>query len=520
MNGIACEQKIGDILIASRIINENQLHQALKVQAQTGGRLGSILRDMGYVHMDDLLDYLGKQSGFPSMNLYKLEIEPSILNLLPFDKIKSYEVLPIAMTAKSVFLAMTTPNDITARNELEFFLGKSVQPVVVPAFQVAMAISYIEARGGRLDHPLLGSELKKHEQVKYRNVETSTLPQMFQRLVEEDASDLFLTAGAPPSIKKNNELKRLSTSFLTPEEVYNYACQLMSSKQREEFESSNELDFAHNVPELGRFRINVFRQRHSVSIAARHFKDFIPGLDELGLPPWLEEFALKPQGLILITGPTGHGKTTTLAALVDIINTKRKCNIITIEDPIEYRHRHKASNVNQREVGVDTNSFHDGLKHIFRQAPDVIVIGEMRDPESFAIAVHAADTGHLVISTMHSNTATSAIDAIIDVFPPSQQQQIRVQLAENFLLIMNQRLVPAKQQSARVLVYEKLVGSYRTRSMIREGKTHQIRGMLTAEDFESIDSGLARLCREKKIAPETALKYCDSPLTVKSLIGR
>ena len=514
------EQKTGGILVAHRIINEDQLKHALKVQTQSGGRLGSILLELGYLQMDALLEILGKKLGFPSMNLYKHVIEPAVLNLLPFEKMKAHEVLPVAASAKSIALVMANPDDIVARDELEFYLGRSIKPVVVPFYQLATAINYIDAKGGKLNQPLRGIDLEEYGKRGHHKIEAATLNQMFFRLVKENASDLFLAAGAPPSLKINNELRRLSNSVLSPEEVNDFACQIMSQDQKEEFERSKELDFAYNVPDLGRFRINIFQQRNSLSIAARHFKEYIPNLEQLGLPAWLEEFALKSQGLILITGPTGHGKTTTLASMIDIINRKRKCNIITIEDPIEYRHKHKASNINQREVGVDTHSFHDGLKRIFRQAPDVIVIGEMRDPESFAIAIHAADTGHLVLSTLHSNTATSAIDAIIDVFPPNQQQQIKVQLAENFLLIMNQRLLPMKDKNTRVLAYEKLIGTYRTRTMIRDGKTHQIRTMQATDDFESIDVSLARLCRENKITPETALKYCDSPATVKSLIGK
>ena len=514
------ETKIGDICVAHQIITEDQLQKALKVQMQSGGRLGSILLDLGFVQIDSLLDILGKQLGFPTLNLYKHEIDPSILNLLPFEMIKSYEVLPISVRNNFIYLAMTTPNNIAVTHELEFYLGKHIKPVVAPAYQIASAIDYIEAKGGKLSKPLCGKDLETFGKQGQQQVETLTLKKMFYLLVKENASDLFLSAGVPPSLKKNNELKRLSTSFLSPEEIYNFACQLMSADQKEEFERTKELDFAYNAGELGRFRINIFQQRNSVSIAIRHFKDYIPSLEKLGLPTWLEEFALKTQGLILITGPTGHGKTTTLASLIDVINRKRKCNIITIEDPIEYRHKHKASNVNQREVGIDTNSFHDGLKRIFRQAPDVIVIGEMRDPESFAIAIHAADTGHLVLSTLHSNTATSAIDAIIDVFPPNQQQQIKVQLAENFLLILNQRLLPMKGSESRILAYEKLTGTYRTRTMIRDGKTHQIRSIQATDDFESIDVSLARLVKEKKITLETALKHCDSPTSVKSLVGR
>jgi twitching motility protein PilT len=513
------EKKIGDILVANGIISDEQLQRALKVQTQSGGRLGSVLLELGYVQIDKLLELLGKQLGAKPLNLFRYVIEPEVLNLLPFEKIKNHEVLPVAAKTNSIALAMADPNNIVLRDELEFALGRVITPVVVPHFQLVAAIGYIGERGGRLEGPLKGVDVEAYAMGIHHKVETECLNEMFRRMVAENASDLFLSAGAPPSIKINNELKRLSNTFLTPEQTMGYADQLMSPTQLEEFERSKELDFAHNIADLGRFRINIFQQRNSVSIAARHFKDYIPTLDQLGLPSWLEDYALKTQGLILITGPTGHGKTTTLASLIDIINRKRKCNIITIEDPIEYRHRHKASNINQREVGVDTQTFHDGLKRIFRQAPDVIVIGEMRDPESFAIAVHAADTGHLVLSTLHSNTATSAIDAIIDVFPPNQQQQIKVQLAENFLLIMNQRLLPTKESDSRVLAYEKLIGTYRTRSMIREGKTHQIRTIQSTEDFESIDVCLAKLCKENKITPETAMKYCESVATFKSLMG-
>lgn len=263
-------------------------------------------------------------------------------------------------------------------------------------------------------------------------------------------------------------------------------------------------------------------QRNSISITARHILEIIKKIEELGLPPWIEEFSLKTQGLILISGPTGHGKTTTVAAMVDIINTKRRCNIVTIEDPIEFLHKHKASNVNQREVGVDTASFREGLKHIFRQAPDVIVIGEMRDPESFAIALQAAEIGHLILSTVNSPTATSTIERVVDIFPENQQQLIRVLLAEHFLLILNQRLVPLKRGPGRTLAYEKLVNTYRVRNLIRDNKTHQIRTLLqqSTDDFFSIDHSLAKLYHDGKITKEAGLMFCDNKVYFNELISK
>lgn len=515
-------QRLGEMLVQHGLINQNQLKEAMKIQSQTGDRIGSTLVYLGYIDVDKLLEFLGRQFSVPAANLYKLNIEPSTLNLVPFDKIKEYKVLPLAIGDKSLTLAMVNPNNFVAISDLEFLLGRSIQPVVVLSAQMAAAIKNIEDRGGVLEAPIKGEELAEIKRLQRIDVDMMDLKRLFQMVVDEKASDLLLSAGVPPCLKKDNEVKRLSASIITPQQIETYARELMSTVQKEEFERSKELDFAYTFPDIGRFRINIYRQRGSVSIAIRPIIEVIPNIKDLGLPPWIEDFALKSQGLILITGPVGHGKTTTLAAMVDIINTKRRCNIITIEDPIEYLHKHKASNVNQREVGIDTDSFNSGLRHIFRQAPDVIVVGEMRDPESFAIALQAAETGHLVLSTLHSSTATSTIDRIIDIFPPEKQQQIRVQFAENFLLILNQRLVPQKNGAGRVLAYEKLINTYRVRNLIREGKTHQIRSMLqqSTDDFLSIDHCLARLCIEDRITIETGVKLCDNPIFFNELVSR
>lgn len=515
------DRKIGEMLVACRLVSEAELNKALKVQTQTGNHLGSVLLELGFLKVEELQELLGMQFGLPTANLFKLEIEPSIINLIPFEKMKHYEVLPIAANSKSVLLAMVCPNNYNAIKEIEFIIGKSVQPIVMPSMQIHAALKFIEEKGGRLGHPLRGLDIEARA-LKHPPVSDQTeLKQLFKMLVDRKASDLLLSAGVPPCLKKGSEVQRVSTTFLTPRDTLRYARELMSESQSKEFERMKELDFAYTYPDIGRFRINIYLQRSSLSIAVRHINETIPTISELGLPPWVEEYALRTQGLILITGPTGHGKTTTLAALLDCINRKRHCNIITIEDPIEFLHKHKSSNVNQREVGLDTDSFQEGLRHIFRQAPDVVVIGEMRDPESFAIAIQAAETGHLVLSTMHSNTATSAIERIIDVFPPQQQQQIRVQLAESFSMILNQRLVQKKNSSGVVLACEKLVGSVRSRNLIREGKTHQIRSMLqqSAEEYESIDIALARLFKEDKISLEAGLKYCDNVVHFKQCAG-
>ena len=515
-------QKLGEMLVQFGHINYNQLKEAMRIQSQSGGHIGEILVELGYLTMDKLMEFLGKQFGVPSANLYKLSIEPSVINILPFNKMKDYGALPIAIGDKNVTIAMVNPHNIAAIKDIEFILGRSIQPVVVSSLQIATALKIIEEKGGKLSEPLSGIELEIAGMKRRVDVEMIDIKSLFRKIVEQNASDLLLTAGVPPCLKKDNEVIRLSLKSLKPEQVEIFANNLMSVEQKEEFNRTKEMDFASTFPEVGRFRINIYRQRGSVSIAVRPVVDIIPNINELGLPSWIEEYALKTQGLILISGPVGHGKTTTLAAMVDIINTKRKCNIITIEDPIEYLHKHKASNVNQREVGLDTDSFHEGLRHIFRQAPDVMVIGEMRDMESFAIALQAADTGHLVMSTLHSHTATSSIERIIDIFPPLQQQQVRVQFAENFLLILNQRLVPLKKGEGRVLAYEKLTNSYRVKNLIREAKTHQIRSMLqqSTDDFITIDQSLARLCLEGKITQDEGLKFADNPVYYNEIVNR
>lgn len=515
-------KKIGQVFVEHKLVNEEQVNIALRQQRQKGGKIGSILLELGYLRSEELLTFLSKHFGVPSADLYKLTINPDVLGILSYEKIKEYEVLPVAVGTQNVFLVTTDPNNDKVIKDVGFLLGKAVQPIVVAANQMREALAYLERRKGDLRTPLVGSELMKLRDQHAVQVESIGIRQIIEQLNKEVGSDLLLSAGVPPSIKKNNEIARLNMPFLTPEQVRSFADEIMTEEQKEEFAVNNDIDFGYTCPELGRFRINIFKQRNSISIAIRTIVDEIPTFETLGLPGWLSQYALRTQGLILITGPTGHGKSTTLAAMVDLINANRRCNIITIEDPIEYLHKHKLSNVNQREVGRDTNSFHQGLRRIFRQAPDVIVIGEMRDAESFSIAIQAAETGHLVMSTLHANFTTSAVERIIDVFPPDQQQQIRVQLAENFLLVFNQRLMPRRDGKGRVLIYEKLLNSPRIKTLIRDGKTHQIRTVFqqSIEEYESLDFSLARNVREGRITIDEALKYCENPPLMREMAVR
>lgn len=510
---------LGEILLEHGLITNEQLRKALKSQIQAFDRLGSVLVELGYLDNDSLLNILSKQYGVPSVNLFKIDIPVDILNLIPYEKVKSFKILPINKEENVLHLAMIDPNDISTIQDIEFAVGGRVKPYVVPAYQMEAVIEMFE-RMGYGKKAFKGESLKEVKPV----AETTEMSifSLLRLMVEDRGTDLHLTAGVPPSIRVDGEIKRLSSMHaITPEQMRSFALEVLTGEQMERFEREKEIDFAISIKEFARFRMNIYKQRNSISISARHIVENIPSLEELNLPLWLGDFALKTQGLILITGPSGHGKTTTLSALVDVINSNRRCNIITLEDPIEYLHSHKKSNVNQREIGIDTTSFAEGLRHIFRQNPDVIVIGEMRDPESIAIALTAAETGHLVVSTLHTLNATTAIDRIVDIFPAHQQHQVRTQFADAFLLVFAQRLIPMRDGKGRIPAYEKVTNTFRVRNLIRENKAFTIRSLMqtAAEDISTIDHSLAELCLDGKIRMEDGLKYADNPSYYKDLIN-
>ena len=503
------KKRIGDLMVAQGIVTHGQLQQALKRQSQVGGHIGSILIEMGYLSIEQLLKFLSKQTGVPSLNLYKYNINERIVSLIPIDKINSLKALPVAANQNAVTVAMVNPHDFEAISEIGFLLGKKVKPVVVPSFMMdAAKKSLFQKKASGLQGKRV-AEVAQEEQKKV--TETRNLFSLLKQMVEARADDMLLTAGVPPSLKISNEIKRLVMAPLSPVDCENYARELLSDHQWRVFGDRNDYDLAVTYPDIGRFRISVYRQRSSVSIAIRALPDNIPTFKELNLPEWLSEYALKHQGLIMVSGPAGHGKSTTMGALVDVINQNRKCNIVTLEDPVEYLHVHKLSNINQREVGRDTESFYEGMRHVFRQAPDVIIVGEMRDKESFEIALKAANTGHLVLSTVHANNSTSVIESVITMFEPHKQALIRIMLADSLLLSISQRLIPRKDGVGRILATEKLINSHRIKNRIREQKTHHIRSQMQtgAEDFSSLDVSLVILYKKGLINFEDGLRFAE-----------
>ena len=318
-------------------------------------------------------------------------------------------------------------------------------------------------------------------------------------LLERGGSDLHLTAGSPPQVRVNGALVPLENfGILKPAELRSMMYEILTSRQREEFEENRELDCSHPLPGKGRFRVNVFFQRDSVGSVMRAIPNEILTLNDLNMPPVVQTFANLGRGLVLVTGPTGSGKSTTLASLIDRVNATRACHVMTVEDPIEFMHRHKMAIVNQREVGADTVSFATALKHALRQDPDVILVGEMRDLETISTAITASETGHLVFATLHTQDAPQSIERMIDVFPSHQQQQVRVQLAGSIQAVVSQQLLPTKTGDSRIAAVEVMVATPAIRNLIREGKVHQITSSLQAgakHGMQTMDQSLAALVK-------------------------
>lgn len=346
---------------------------------------------------------------------------------------------------------------------------------------------------------------------------------LFQITTSLEASDLLLTAGVPPMVRVHGAIRRLEYPDLTPPEVKRLVYSLLNEQQRLKFEENKELDLSLGMGAEHRFRVNVYYQKGCVAAAFRPIPYKIPKLKELGLPPIVYDLSFLPQGLILVTGPTGHGKSTTLASMIDLINTNKSCHIISIEDPIEYIHKHKNSVVDQRELGGDTLAFSTALKYCLRQDPDVILVGEMRDLETIAAALTAAETGHLVLATLHTNDAVQTIDRVIDVFPERQQQQVRVQLSLCLEAVISQRLLPKSTGNGRVLAVEVLRNVHSSAALIREGKTHQLYSVIetgTKDGMQTMDASLIRLYECGLVTREEAELHMRHPQALVDTITR
>jgi twitching motility protein PilT len=347
--------------------------------------------------------------------------------------------------------------------------------------------------------------------------------ELLEIVLERGASDLHLTAGAPPTIRVHGDLIRLvDYPILSPRALQGMIYAILPQKMRERLEQELELDMSYALPGKARFRVNVYYQRDSLGAAFRLIPYEIKSVESLGLPSVVADLARYPRGFVVVTGPTGSGKSTSLAGMVDIVNRERSAHIMTVEDPIEFLHKHQQCIVNQREVGADTHSFAQALKHVLRQDPDVILVGEMRDLETISTAITAAETGHLVFATLHTQDAPQTIDRIIDVFPPHQQQQVRVQLATTLQGVVTQQLLQAVDGRSRAVACEVLICTPAVRNLIREGKVHQIYSIMQAGGrfgMQTMDQALANLVKEGKVTQQLAYERSHDPEELNRLIG-
>lgn len=344
---------------------------------------------------------------------------------------------------------------------------------------------------------------------------------LLRAMHEKGSSDLHIAVGIPPIIRVDGALVPLPWDKVSPTDAQRLIYDILTDEQIQRFETTLELDFSYQLAKIARFRVNVFRDKGNCALAFRQIPQRIPTLRELGLPPILEELTRKPRGLVLVTGPTGSGKSTTLAAMINQINNEQSRHIITIEDPIEYLHTHKFSVINQREVGQDTKEFKNALRAALREDPDVILVGEMRDLETMQMAVSAAETGHLVFATLHTNSAATSVERIVDSFPSGQQEQVRLQLSNNIQAILCQQLLPRANQPGRVCAIEIMVASAAIRNLIREAKAHQITSMIQTSanmGMQTMDQSLRDLYVRGVISYEEAMSRAMNPPELEKMI--
>lgn len=369
---------------------------------------------------------------------------------------------------------------------------------------------------------LQGQAATATRKAKRKPVESIHIDELLEMVVENDASDLHLSVGLPPVLRIDGELKMARYEPLTAPVAQRILYDILSDDQIQRFETELELDCSYAMRKIARFRVNIYRERGNVAGAFRLIPTRIPTIQELGLPPVVEKLTHRRRGLFLTTGPTGSGKSTSQAAIIGQINEERGEHIITIEDPIEYLHSHKKSIINQREVGEDTHSFANALRSALREDPDVLLVGEMRDLETIQLAITAAETGHLVLATLHTNNAAESVDRAVDVFPPSQQEQIRVMLANNLLAIISQQLLPRAGQPGRIAAVEVMIASAAIRNLIRENKAFQMHSIIQTsaeQGMQTMDQALRDLHQQGLITLEVAMNRAHNPSELEKMLA-
>ncbi len=528
-------RRVGEFLVERNVLSPDVLEAVLAREEAEGRPLTAILAGEGLVGEADLLAAIAHQVGHRFVDLSTIVIPPSLHQAIPAVLAQRHLAIAIGMEADEMVVAFEDPSDQAKVSAIAAAVGP-VRPVLATRTELAKAVRAIygsrdEARDGEAIEVTVdqgvgtnGSTVA-HQQPADPDLEDSIqVNDLLGIVLDMRGSDLHLAAGAHPAVRVDGSLVMLTEyPVLTGVDIRRMMYSILTQRQREKFETELELDISHALPGVGRFRVNIFLQRNSVGAVMRAIPFEIVPFDLLGLPPSVAAFAELPRGLVLVTGPTGSGKSTTLASVIDIVNRSKAHHIMTVEDPIEFLHRHKTAVVNQREVGEDTHGFAQALKHVLRQDPDVILVGEMRDLETIQTALTAAETGHLVFGTLHTQDAPQSVDRVIDVFPSHQQSQVRVQLASSLQGVVTQQLVPRADGAGRVAAIEVLVATPAVRNLIREGKTHQIYSSMQAGQqygMQTMDQSLANLVQARTIDLEMALTRCANQDDLLRLLGR
>ena len=505
-------RKVSELLIERKVLSKDTLEYAMAKEAETGVPLAKILSAEGLVSERDLVAAVAAQLGLPCWDPTTTPVSPLVDGVIPADVARKHMVVAIGMEGDALLIATENPLDDAMLNVVAQVTGWKPRPCLATRADIVGAHNSMYGPG-----PSTGAA----DYVEDLLPDVS-INRMLARLVELRGSDLHLSSGLPPVVRIDGDLQPLEEfEVLTPSKLRDLVYGMLPQRLRERFENDRELDTSHVVPGVGRFRVNVFQQRDAVGAVMRAIPFEIKTLEDLGVPSQVRQFAELPRGLVLLTGPTGSGKSTTLAALIDIINSTKPVHIMSVEDPIEFLHTHKRAVVNQREVGEDTKSFAEALKHVLRQGPDVILVGEMRDLETIQTALTAAETGHLVFATLHTQDAPQSIDRMIDVFPAHQQQQIRTQLSTTLQGVVTQQLLPKASGTGRAVACEILVCTPAVRNLIREGKTHQIYSAMQAGakfGMQSMDQNLADLVKRNLVAMELAEERCSNPEDLRRLV--
>jgi twitching motility protein PilT len=514
-------RRFGESLVDRHVLSRDSLEHAIEEAERTNKPLPAVLLSLGLVGAKDLTAALADQLDVPFIDFLETPIHQDAPTLITAETARQWLALPVDFEDHKLVVAFAEPADDDAVTAIGAATTYEIIPAVADREELVSAINMIYGAPAASAAPVGAAEIAAMPGTP--RPDDIHINDLLGNVIDWHGSDLHLTAGSPPVVRVNGDLRPIpELPVLNGSQIRQMVYSILTQKQREKFENELELDTSYALPGKGRFRVNVFLQRDSVGCVMRAIPYDVIDFDALGVPPAVKSWAYLPRGLVLITGPTGSGKSTTLASLIDIVNRERSVHIMTVEDPIEFLHDHKRALINQREVGEDTHSFASALKHVLRQDPDVILVGEMRDLETISTALTAAETGHLVFATLHTQDAPQSIDRVIDVFPAHQQQQVRVQLASALQGICTQQLVPTRDGQSRAIACEVMVATPAVRNLIREGKTHQIYSMLQSGGrygMVQMDMSLAQLVRAGRISQDMALERAGNEEDFRRLLN-